>query len=257
MAHTLVCGQCFRWSQEQDGRWVGIAGSKAAVVYEEGENICIEAEGSLAFWKNYFDLGREYARIIPSLGSHPFTLAAIEFAQGLRVLRQEPWETICTFIFSQRNNIPRITSLVANLSRLAGPEIEFEGKIFYAFPSPEKVLSMSEKSLEALRAGYRAKYLQNAAKAVLEGRLDFKEIAKLPRIPAREKLMEINGIGPKVADCVLLFGFGKTDAFPVDTWIKRAAEYYGGSIDQESFGDHSGIAQQFIFHYVRHLGKSR
>lgn len=253
LEHTFNCGQCFRWKRQDDGSYVGIAYEKVARLYEEGQNVILEAEGDISFWRNYFDLYRDYDAIFPLFGTHPFTLAALEYGKGLRVLKQARWETICTFILSQRNNIPRITGLVDRLCKLYGDNLEFDGKTYAGFPDAISVLRLDNEGLEYIKAGYRGKYILGAAFAIVDRVIDVEELYNMTTLEARKKLMELNGVGPKVADCILLFGFDKTDAFPVDTWMKKAAKYYDGNLDAETFKEHAGIAQQYIFHYVRHL----
>ena len=252
LKHTLECGQCFRW-QKDDSAYVGVVRGKVAKVSEAEGKVFIETNAPLSFWTDYFDIQRDYDRILQSFGSLPFTVQAIEHGRGLRILRQDPWETLCSYIISSCNNIPRISAIIEKLCKAGNEKIEFDGKTFYAFPSLETMVKFDTKTWASLGAGYRDEWLRNTAQAVADGKVNFNEIHRLSTKDARKQLMTLKGVGKKVADCVLLFGFGKTDAFPVDTWMKKAADYYGGELRATDFGEYAGVAQEYIFYYVRKL----
>ena len=178
----------------------------------------------------------------------------MRYAPGIRVLRQEPWEALCTFIISQNNNIPRIKGIVERFCEAFGHPIS-EGE--YAFPTPQSICDKTPEQLSYLRAGFRAKYLIDAAQKVFSGELVLEELYTLPIEEARQKLQTIKGVGPKVCDCVLLYGLHRVDAFPVDVWMKRVLErFYPRGIPDCLLGT-QGIAQQYLFHYIRHLEQAR
>lgn len=251
------CGQCFRWDRRDDGSWLGIAKNRVLTLVESEEDVgfnCSEDEFK-QIWIDYFDLDRDYAAVRKEISSDGFTALAAEYGKGIRVLHQDPWETLCTFIISQCNNIKRIKGIVDRLCNLFGYEYIHEGISHHLFPSPERMASLSPSDLEPLRAGYRADYLLNAAREVAGGSLDLESLRHLSTAGVIGELTKLKGVGDKVARCVALFGVGKTDSFPVDVWIKRAIEsHYGGNtFDSSVFGPVAGIAQQYIFHYIRNL----
>lgn len=250
--HTFDCGQCFRFLPDGDG-YLGIAYGKPVRLSntENGVLIYTDEHEFENIWKMFLDLDTDYDAIGTSLPDDEFTKAAVEFGKGLRILRQEPWEALCSFIISQCNNIPRIQSIIDRLCRLFGEKIEWKGNTLYTFPNAKRIAQVTTEDLAPLRCGYRAPYIINAAKAVASGELNFEQLNDMDTISARKKIMELEGVGPKVADCFLLFGMHKLDAFPVDTWMKKAAVYYGGKFEPSLFGKYAGIAQQYIFYYAR------
>ncbi|MBQ8896977.1 MAG: DNA-3-methyladenine glycosylase 2 family protein [Clostridia bacterium] len=249
---TFLCGQCFRFDPDGEG-FSGIAGGKF-IRAEEKEGVTTlfcPAEDFESFWKGYFDLDRDYSAVRPLIAGDPFLCEAEKFGRGIRLLRQEPWEALCSFIISQCNNIPRIKGIVSRLCQMYGAEVEGG----YAFPGAETLSGLEVSDLAPLRAGYRADYIINAARAVASGELDLQAVAGLPTDAARRELMALRGIGKKVADCVLLFGLGKTDAFPVDVWIKKVLNtVYPGGLDVSVYGDMAGLVQQYVFFYARENG---
>lgn len=253
LRHTFECGQCFRWKADGRGDYTGVAGGRAVRVWEDGGHVMLgcnrdEYEG---FWRDYFDLERSYSQIAEGLPQDDFTKSAVSYGMGLRILRQEPWEALCSFIISQCNNIPRIQKIVDTLCEAYGDDVTLDGERLKTFPSAERLANLPEDGLDMLRAGYRAPYILNAARRVADGEIDFKTIDALDTPDAEKYIMGLNGVGRKVADCFLLFGMGKLDAFPVDTWMKKAAPYYKDGFDSRAFGKYAGIAQQYIFYYAR------
>jgi N-glycosylase/DNA lyase len=177
--------------------------------------------------------------------------AAASFGAGIRILRQDPWETLCSFILSQCNNIPRIKRLVETLCALFGDPIPGARNAF-AFPSPQRLAGLRETDFAPLRAGYRAKYILSAANAVASGALNLAELAASTPDAALASLKTLPGVGDKVAACAVLFGLHMLDAFPVDTWMKKAiARHYGAGFDPAIFAPYAGIAQQYMFYYER------
>ena len=250
--HTFDCGQCFRFVPDGEG-YTGVAFGKAVKLSHTENGFIIETsqEDFETIWKSFLDLETDYDKISEGFPKDNFTRSAIEFGRGLRILRQEPWEALCSFIISQCNNIPRIQSIITRLCSLFGDEILWQVKTLYTFPDARRISALSHEDLEPLRCGYRASYIINAARCVANGQIDFGVLSSMDTTMARKKIMELEGVGPKVADCFLLFGLHKLDAFPVDTWMKKAEAYYGGKFDPSLFGDYAGIAQQYIFYYAR------
>ena len=250
------CGQCFRWRRQADGSYLGVAMGKAARVRREADRISISGsrEEYEAVWRAYFDLDRDYGRARREISRNSFLQAAAEYGAGIRILRQDPWETLCSFLFSQCNHIPRIRQIVETLCSAFGDPVVFEGRTLCTFPGAERIAGLLPADLEVLRSGYRAPYILSAARAVAEGRLDFASLARGSTEEARQALMDLPGVGRKVADCVLLFGMGRTGAFPVDVWVKRAIAGYGEGFDPSDFGENAGIAQQYMFYYERSGG---
>lgn len=254
--HTFSCGQCFRWRGDEDGVYTGIAYGKAAKIWEDNGSIFITSDEQDfdAVWCKYLDLDRDYSQYDAQFCKNDFMRSAVDFGRGLKILAQEPWEALISFIISQCNNIPRIEGIIEKLCAFWGDEIEFDGKTVRTFPSPARLAALSLDELAPLRAGYRADYILTAAKAVAAGELDFSALSAMDTATARTEIMKLRGVGRKVADCFLLFGLSKMDAFPVDTWMKKAAPFYGDGLDITSFGDVAGIAQQYIFYYARENG---
>ena len=250
LPETLDCGQCFRWNQAADGSWCGVAYGICRNIRREDGGITIIGADEKEFsevWYNYFDFGRDYDELKKEFAECEILHDACEFAPGIRVLRQEPWEAFITFIISQNNNIARIKGIVERICAAFGTEI---GEGIYAFPTPQQLAAVPAEEFTKLGCGYRADYLVFAANEVASGRLDLAALAKFPTAEARKRLLEVYGIGPKVADCVLLYGLGKTECCPADVWMKRVICALGGSMPA-CVTDYAGIAQQFLFHYAR------
>lgn len=250
---TFTCGQCFRWTEQPDGSYLGIVrGIPARVSDQDGALVLSSDEQQFSqLWRDYFDCDTDYAAICDSFAVDAFTAAAADFGRGIRILRQEPWEALCTFILSQCNNIPRITGIVDRLCTLLGKPISFEQQTLYAFPTPEQLANCTPEDLASLRAGYRTPYLIAAAQAVCSGAVDFSALSRMDTDAARREIMQLRGVGRKVADCFLLFGLHKLDAFPVDTWMKKAAAYYSGDMKRFINSPYAGVYQQYFFFYTR------
>lgn len=251
LSETLDCGQAFRWRETEDGAFEGVAFGKYLKLAADKEGIILydtSEEDFLNIWKDYFDLDRDYGEIIEAISKNEVLKNASGFAGGIRILRQDPWEALCSFIISQNNNIPRIKGIVERLCASFGEEIK-EG--FYSFPTAEKIAALTLEDLAPLRSGFRAKYILDGAKRVASGEIDLDALKELALDEARQELMKIYGVGEKVADCTLLFGLSHIDAFPKDVWIKKAmAKLFDGSLP-ECAAPYAGIAQQYIFHYAR------
>lgn len=258
--HTFDCGQCFRWEKQPDGSFIGVANSQAVRITAQGSTVQIDgitAHDYESFWKRYLDADRDYSLIKNTVNINETMDKAISFGSGIRILRQDFFEALISFIISQRSSIPKIKNCVNKLCELCGEKTEFEGKTYYAFPAPEKVASLSEEELRAIGVGYRAPYILKAAQAVARGEIDAKLLEEADTPSAREKLLTLYGVGDKVCDCVLLFSLGKYDLFPSDVWIKRVmAEEFNSSDAKASgesqFGSYSGFAQQYLFYWRKY-----
>lgn len=244
---SLDCGQAFRWKND-GGKWRGVAFGKALTAEQRDGELILDCSSDdyENIWKNYFDLSLDYGKITSSYDDIYLKRAVKEY-RGIRILRQEPWEALCSFIISQNNNIPRIKGIVERLCESFGEELQGG----YTFPSAEKIASLSVEDLSPLRAGFRAKYIIDASQKVADGTVDFKAISDNPIEFGREELRKIKGVGAKVAECTLLYGFHKLEAFPVDVWVKRImAEMYTEGLPECTKGT-EGIAQQYLFHWRR------
>ncbi len=250
---SAECGQCFRFEKITDENYILIACGRRQSIkkVEDGflfENID-ETEFKNGFY-DYFDLGRDYGKIIESFSSDPIISESAKTGSGIRIFRQEPFETLISFIISQNNNIPRIKKIIESLCRLLGEERDG----FFSFPTPEAILGCGLDGLAPIKSGFRAKYIIDASEKVASGEVDLEKIKSMDYETARETLKKIKGVGNKVADCVLLFGFGFFEAFPIDVWVKRViAESYGSDFDPKTLGIYAGIAQQYLFNHRRNI----
>lgn len=250
LEQTLNCGQCFRWIKDEDNVWHGVVRGKKATLREAEGTIYFEKVSPADFetiWRDYFDLARDYRALKNSFSENSLLREACSYASGIRVLRQEPWEAYITFVISQNNNIVRIKGLVERLCEAFGEEFPEGG---YCFPSAEKLSQATEERLWALGFGYRSAYIKKAADEVASGRLVLEDLRDMELLAAKKRLMQIPGIGPKVADCVLLYGLGRTECCPQDVWMKRVLSAFGGALP-DCVENYAGIAQQFLFHFAR------
>ena len=262
---TFTCGQCFRFAKADDtaykceyrgvayGRFMRFASDFDGNVHIIGAPL----DEVKSLWLHYLSLDRDYdaikKQVLCDFDGHPFMKAAIEQTGGLRILAQERFETLCSFIISQNNNIPRISKLIETISEKYGKPIETPYGIRYAFPSAARLASVSEEELMSLKLGYRAKYIAAAARRVNCGELD---LEKLDVSNAREELLKVLGIGEKVACCIRLFAIEDYSSFPVDVWVKRIiANRFDGKLDTAKTGEYGGVAQQYLFCYERELSE--
>ena len=247
---TLDCGQAFRWSSDDGKLWKGIAYNKYLELYIDNDTLVLlntTEEDFNNIWKRYFDLERDYQKIIDSISENEILKSASSYGSGIRLLNQEPWETLCSFIISQNNNIPRIKGIIDRLCMNFG---ENQNGV-YTFPSANIIAKLSLEDLSVLRSGFRAKYILDAAKKVSSGEIDLDTLKSMDIDSARQELMKIKGVGPKVADCTLLFALEHIEAFPKDVWIKRAMEKLFGGQLPECAVPYAGIVQEYIFYYAR------
>lgn len=248
---TLDCGQAFRWKETDDGSWHGVAYGKPLTVKKKGDETLFCCSGSGDFesiWKPYFDMNRDYVAICRRFSADAILSKAVDMYRGIVILRQEPWEALCSFIISQNNNIPRIKGIIERLCSEFGEDL---GGGDFTFPGPEKVLEAGLDGLAPLRAGFRAKYIIDAAQKVMDGTVNFNYIETASLDEAAQELKKIKGVGDKVAACTLLYGFGKVDALPIDVWVRRILEEtYPNGLPVCTEGVR-GIAQQYLFHWRR------
>lgn len=257
---TFSCGQCFRWNADEAGVYTGVAGGRAARIHTVGNEVYIKTtqEEFDAFWSEYFDLSRDYETIRKGFGGGSYLKECVEYGTGIRILRQDGWEALCSFILSQCSNIPRIKKSVETLCREFGDEFIYDGESFHSFPSAQTLSVLSERDLAPLRCGYRAGYLLGAARSVASGETDLTALCAADCGSALCALQALDGVGIKVASCTALFGLGYLEAFPVDVWMKRALRaHFPPGFDPKTLGPYAGIAQQYIFYYARSGGDGR
>lgn len=255
---TFLCGQCFRWRKDDNGVFYGVVENHAVKMYYFDENtIYVESSNpDLIYWSRYLSFSTDYNVIEEALSGDEALKKCISAGKGIRILHQDLWETLVSFIISANNNIPRIQKIIEKMCELFGEEIDFGGKKYYGFPTAQKLASLSLEDLAPIRAGFRDKYILDAANKVASGEIDLEKIKLMNDADAKAELMKIKGIGSKVADCILLFALSRYKTFPKDVWIKRIMENeYGVSekeIDNfvsEKFGNWAGIAQQYLYYY--------
>ncbi|CEP95043.1 DNA glycosylase [[Clostridium] sordellii] len=270
--HIFECGQCFRWKDQGDGSYTGVAKGRVINVSREGDTIYlknINLEDFKNIWKDYFDLDTDYSKIKNELRNmDEYLEKATEFGWGIRLLRQDPWEMIISFIISSNNRIPMIQKAIKNLSREYGTYIgSYEGEDYYDFPTPQQLSKASIEEIRACSTGFRDKYIKSTTEEVIKNNDDVYSYRNLSTEDCIKELLKFNGIGPKVGDCIALFGMQKYDTFPVDVWVKRVMQEFYVEDDMslpkirkyaiDKFGNLSGFAQQYLFYYARELGIGR
>lgn len=250
LERTFTCGQAFRWRKDENNVWSCIVKDRFIKAEEKDNKLYFytDNESFNSFWKDYFALNTDYKEICSTISKDAVLNKTVEYGKGIRILKQDPWEALCSFIISQNNNIPRIMGIIDRLCENFGERKEFG----FTFPSAEKIASLSLEDLAVLRSGFRAKYILDAAKKVASNEIDLEKTAAEKNIDiAREELMKIYGVGRKVADCTLLFGMGRLEAFPEDVWIKRAVKVLFNNEFPKELSTYAGVAQQFLFFYAR------
>ncbi len=272
---SLCCGQVFRW-QKIDGWWYGSVGANVFKIRQCGAELEFEGVG-IQFVTHYFGLNDDLEQISRCIDRDPYIHKALRLFEGLRIVRQEPWECLISFICATYKSIAAIEDMLRRLSVRFGEKQSFDGRDFYLFPTPEKLAFASEKGLRDCGLGYRAKYVQGTARRICEGKIQLENLKDLPYLEARKALVDLPGVGLKVADCVLLFSLEKMEAFPVDVWVKRIIlNHYADKLPQplakklsnrdslsigeyvkvnafgrSYFGQYAGYAQEYLFHYER------
>ena len=276
--HTFGCGQCFRWRVETDGSWSGVvSGEFANLSYTpyagENDRGAITIRSSLfadnpvrreKYWRNYLDLDRDYKAVKKKLVANDKVMErAIKAGGGIRILNQEKWETLVSFIISQNNNIPRITGCIENLCRQFGSRVgRFGNREYFSFPAVSDLARLCVEDFAAIKLGYRAQYIVDTAAVISrDGGTKLESGDGLPINEIESYLLSLPGVGPKVAGCVLLFAMKKTEAFPVDVWVRRVMSRFYGMDENNpaamkdyaarNFGNCGGLAQQYLFNYIR------
>ena len=250
LENTLFCGQAFRWKKTGENTYHGVVLDSVADIEQSGNEIIFKNMSMECFekvWKKYFDIERDYEKIVKEFTSDSYLKKATEEYYGIRILHQQSFEALISFIISQNNNIPRIMGIIERLCEGFGTKIGED----YAFPTLTQLENVTVEDLSVLRAGFRAKYIVDAVQKIKNKEVDLEKISEMPIEDARAELMKIKGVGAKVAECTLLYGFGRVEAFPVDVWVKRImAEMYTDGLP-ECTKNYEGIAQQYLFHWRR------
>ncbi|SFU69736.1 N-glycosylase/DNA lyase [Clostridium sp. DSM 8431] len=264
----VECGQCFRWEKAAELDYIGVAYGKVIEVVQEGDKVTIYNTNEDDFndiWFDYFDLDRDYSQVKEELASDEILSKSVEFGYGIRILNQDYFEILISFIVSARNSIPSIMKTIKKISEKWGNSIEYKGKTYYTFPNAEMLKDATLEEIQETGASFRSKYILdtidnvNNSKENKEYDLDY--IASLDADECHKALQAFKGVGAKVADCIMLFSMGKYSAFPVDVWVKRAMMYFynaeEGSLNKirifarNKFGNVAGFAQQYLFYYAR------
>lgn len=266
----LECGQCFRWEKKAELDYIVIAYGRVIEVVQEDDKVTIlnsNEEDFKNIWFEYFDLERDYSKIKEELSKDEILKKSVDYGYGIRILNQEPFELVISFIVSARNSIPSIKKTIKKISERWGNEIEYKGEKFYTFPTPEMLKDATEDEIRETGASFRSKYIVDTVANInndldnLEGIYNLERITSLTDDECHTALQEFKGVGAKVADCIMLFSMSKYSAFPVDVWVKRAMMHFynaeEGSLNKirifarNEFKDLSGFAQQYLFYYAR------
>lgn len=266
LRETFRCGQCFRWREIEDNKFAGIVEDfYVEMTFEKGQlHIVSTKDTGEDYWRHYLDLDRDYEGLLAEFIARDDLIAkAYQAYPGMKILNQNAYEMLISFIISSNNNILRITKIIENLAQTFGEAILVEGAVKgYGFPALEKLAAASLEELKACNLGYRADYIASTSKSLLAEEADLNQLKQLSYSAARTELMAYKGIGGKVADCILLFGMEKAEAFPMDTWVKKIMKHFYLPVEkpsekelkaciQANFGNVGGIIQQFLFHYIR------
>jgi len=264
LPHIFDCGQCFRWNKQENNNYIGVAFERVIEIEKDGNDVIIynsNLEDFNNIWCDYFDLKRNYSHIKEELSKDQLLKKAVDFGYGIRLLQQEPFEILLSFIISANNRIPMIMRAIENISKKYGKPVDYKGNRYYTFPSPEVLSEVSLEDIEKLGVGFRGKYIFEAIKDVVEHKYSLIDIKNSNDDICHEGLIQFKGVGPKVADCIMLFSMQKYSAFPVDVWVKRAMQFFYLAPDvslpkirafaRNKFNDLSGFAQQYLFYYAR------
>ncbi|MEG0326594.1 MAG: DNA glycosylase [Cellulosilyticaceae bacterium] len=271
IGQILESGQVFRFDKISDMSYLLVAKQKLIKITQQVGSTSVIIHNSHSgeleeIWKDYFDLETDYAHIEEVLSQKDeYMKEAIAFGKGIRILRQDPWEMLISFIISQNKAIPHIKQCIRHITKRYGQALDEEGKdedMYYAFPTPEQLAQATEEELRECKVGFRAPYIMDACQKIDSGEIVLNDIYRMPTAEAKKELMKIKGVGPKIADCILLFAYGKVEVFPTDVWIKRVIEglYFEGKemkleeiqqFAKDYFGELAGYAQQYLFFYGR------
>ena len=273
LIHIFECGQCFRWNRQSDGSYTGIVKDRVINVKKENNNIifeCSSYEDIEEFIKGYFDLNTNYKEIKDNLSNiDDFLKESTIFGKGIRILHQDLWECIISFIISANNNIPRIKKIIERLSQEYGNKIFWNGNEYFTFPTPEQLAKASIEDLRSLGLGFRDKRVYKTTQMILNKEVDLAELQVMnDSNKIREELLKLDGVGEKVADCIMLFSLKKYDVFPIDVWVRRVMNdlYIHNEneekvskkelqkLAQDKFLGISGLAQQYLFYWRREKG---
>lgn len=273
LKNIFDCGQCFRWNQQEDGSYLGVFGKNVLNVKQENQDILIEGicQGEIKkIVEEYFDLNRDYTKIKEQLSKIDKNMeTSIQYGQGIRLLNQDLWETILSFIISANNNIPRIKGIIERLAKEYGSKITWKGKDYYTFPTPEQLKNVTIQEYRNLGLGFRDKRLYETTQMIVKREVNLEKMHQNPNtLEVREQLLSLSGVGPKVADCILLFSsLKRLEVFPIDVWVRRVMnDLYIKKSDEtkvnkkqieriatEKFGDLAGLAQQYLFYWRREI----
>jgi N-glycosylase/DNA lyase len=262
--HIFQCGQCFRWNKQASGSYIGVAYGKVIEVEKKDTDVKIYNINEEEFnniWCDYFDLGRDYMVMKEKFEEDPLLKKSVDFGYGIRILQQEPFELTISFIISSNNRIPMIKRAIERLSDKWGRAIEYKGETYYAFPKLSDLEGASLEDIQSCGLGFRAKYVKNTVHSVYTGEANLEFIKAQDDEICHKELQKLNGIGPKVSDCIMLFSMQKYSAFPVDVWVKRAMQFFYLAPDvslpkirifaRDKFENTAGFAQQYLFYYAR------
>ena len=270
LVHIFECGQCFRWNKKTDGSYTGVFKNNVLNIKEENGKIKFQGicNGNIEeAVKDYFDFNTDYTKIKETLSKvDKYLEESIKFGNGIRILNQDLWEVLISFIISANNNIPRIKGIIERISKQYGKEIKFQGKLYYTFPTPEELSKASIEDLRKLGLGFRDKRVYETTQKIRQGEINLNEISKIKDTNKIREILEIMpGVGPKVADCILLFGLKRFEVFPIDVWVRRVMnDLYIKNEDENKvnkkeiellaktkYAELAGIAQQYLFYWRR------
>ena len=266
LSATLASGQVFRWRQNE-GTWVGVVGARWVRLWQNRDTITAETAEPVTDWSwlaDYLQLGLNLRAVLASFPKDEPMRAAVTACRGLRLLRQDPWECLASFVLSSTKQIVQIQQIIASLCERYGKRIAVPPgqPPAFVFPSPQRLARATETELRKCKMGFRAPHLLATGRAVASGRFDLRHLRDLPAETARTELMKLSGVGPKIADCVLLFAYGFPSAFPIDVWVakalrklyfphRRVSIKHMREFAATHFGRNAGYAQQYLFHYMR------
>lgn len=261
---TFECGQCFRWDEVGKDEFIGVVDGKVIHIKEEDGVFTFydtDKEYFDSFLMEYFDFSLDYNEIDKKISTDDHIKKCIEYGKGIRILKQDLFETIISFIISANNNIPRIKKIIGAICEKYGNEIDYKGKKYYSFPTYEDLKDVTKEEFHELKMGFRDKYLVDAIHKINSGEIDLDKLTSMPTLEAKKELMKIKGVGEKVSDCILLFSLKRLELCPMDVWVKRIFENRYGLSDltfengfnlaKSNWGEYAGIAQQYLFYYER------
>ncbi len=270
LKYTVECGQCFRWEKviDEDNTYIGVIKDRVIKIRQNDNKVFVSSnnmENLEDVIKNYFDLYTDYKSIEEEISRIDDNVnKAVKNTTGIRILNQDFFETLVSFIISANNNIPRISKSIKEISKRYGKKIIFENKEYFLFPTPNELKNVSEEEFRQCGVGFRAKYIKNTVKDILDLKVDINNINDIDTKELREVLIKMQGVGPKVADCILLFSCSRKEVFPIDVWVERVMcnLYFNetGRVMKKkeileyadnNFGKYAGVVQQHLFHNIR------